>query len=184
VNRDQQDLLRDNREKLRATLRLFMALLDAYVPFDPAAALSPKKLEPYDAMADRFILKTAAGDPTRTLESKQCRGFPRFSGNCGAVTLWVTAPCQKPRYAPPTCVCHRPATAVSRFIRAVESALRLFRSVELHEFGVPADSTRELLDRMEKLRWVSSADLWLAMRSIRNKIVHDYLPEQVAQMFQ
>jgi len=123
VNRDQQDLLRDNREKLRATLRLFMASLDAYVPFDPAAALSPKELEPYDAMADRFI-------------------------------------------------------------RAVESALRLFRSVELHEFGVPADSTRELLDRMEKLRWISSADLWLAMRSIRNKIVHDYLPEQVAQMFQ
>jgi uncharacterized protein YutE (UPF0331/DUF86 family) len=119
---DESDLLRENRGKTRAALRLIAASLDAYAPFDPAAELSPKQLEPYDALADRFI-------------------------------------------------------------RAVESALRLFRSVEIHEFGVPADSTREMLDRMEKLRWVSSADLWMAMRSIRNKIVHDYLPEQVARMF-
>ena len=122
MNDDESDLLRENRGKTRAALRLIAASLDAYAPFDPAAELSPKQLEPYDALADRFI-------------------------------------------------------------RAVESALRLFRSVEIHEFGVPADSTREMLDRMEKLRWVSSAELWMAMRSIRNKIVHDYLPEQVAQMF-
>jgi uncharacterized protein YutE (UPF0331/DUF86 family) len=122
MNDDESDLLRENRGKTRAALRLIAASLDAYAPFDPAAELSPKQLEPYDALADRFI-------------------------------------------------------------RAVESALRLFRSVEIHEFGVPADSTREMLDRMEKLRWVSSADLWMAMRSIRNKIVHDYLPEQVARMF-
>lgn len=123
MSSDQQELLRENREKLRSALRLVMASLDSYAPFDPAAELPPKELEPYDALADRFI-------------------------------------------------------------RAIESALRLFRSVELYEFGVPSDSTRELLDRMEKLGWVSSAALWMAMRSIRNKIVHDYLPEQVAQMFQ
>jgi hypothetical protein len=39
-----------------------------------------------------MILKTAVGDPSRTLESKQWRGFPSFLGNCGAVTFWVTAP--------------------------------------------------------------------------------------------
>lgn len=122
MNADQSELVRENRDKTRAALRLIVASLDAYVPFDPAADLTPKALEPYDALADRFV-------------------------------------------------------------RVVESALRLFRGVEIHQFGVPADSTRELLDRMEKLRWVSSADLWIAMRSIGNKIVHDYLPEQVAQMF-
>ena len=67
-----------------------------------------------------LILKTAVGDPTRTLESKQWRGSPRFSGNCGAVTFWVTASCQKPRYAAPTWVCDRPATAVSRLIETVQ----------------------------------------------------------------
>jgi hypothetical protein len=41
---------------------------------------------------DLFSLKTAVGDPSRTLESKQWRGFPSFFGNCGAVTFWVTAP--------------------------------------------------------------------------------------------
>jgi hypothetical protein len=118
----ERSLFDENRAKALATLRLLTASLDAYLPFDPAASLSPKQLEPYDALADRFI-------------------------------------------------------------RTVESSLRLFRSVELNEFGVPSDSTREMLDRMEKLRWITSADLWMAMRSIRNKIVHDYLPEQVAQMF-
>lgn len=115
-------LLAESRAKAAASLRLLMASLDDYRPFDPSLPLTPKQLEPYDALADRFM-------------------------------------------------------------RSVESSLRLFRSVELHEFGVPSDSTREMLDRMEKLRWVSSADLWLAMRSIRNKIVHDYLPDQVAAMF-
>jgi hypothetical protein len=119
---DERDLLRENRDKARAALKLITASLDDYVPFDPAAERSPKELEPYDALADRFI-------------------------------------------------------------RAIESSLRFFRSVEIHEFGVPADSTREMLDRMEKLRWVSSADLWMAMRSIRNRIVDDHLPEQIALMF-
>lgn len=122
MNADLHALLQENRAKTAASLRLLIASLDDYRPFDPAAGLSPKQLEPYDALADRFI-------------------------------------------------------------RAVESALRLFRGIELHEFAVPADSTRELLDRMEKLRWVSAADRWMSMRSIRNKIVHDYLPEQVAQMY-
>jgi hypothetical protein len=119
---EEQALYGENRSKAQAALRLLFASLDAYVPFDPNVALSPKELEPYDALADRYI-------------------------------------------------------------RAVESSLRWFRSVELHEFGVPSDSTREMLDRMEKLHWVSTAEIWMAMRIIRNKIVHDYLPEQVAQMY-
>ena len=36
---------------------------------------------------------------------------------------------------------------------------------------------------MEKLGLVSQAECWLSMRNIRNRIVHDYLPEQTAQMF-
>jgi hypothetical protein len=119
---DEAGLLRESRAKTGAVLRLIGASLDDCFPFDSDAELSPKQLEPCDALADRFI-------------------------------------------------------------RGVEAALRLFRSIELHEFGVPSDSTRELPDRMEKLRWVSSSDLWMAMRSSRSKIVHDYLPGQVALMF-
>lgn len=71
-----------------------------------------------------------------------------------------------------------------RFIRAVECGLRYFRSQELAEFAEQSDTKRTLLNRMEKLGLVSSANLWLAMRNVRNRIVSHYLPEQAAQMLE
>lgn len=58
------------------------------------------------------------------------------------------------------------------------------RSFELEQFAEQSESTRSLLDRMEKLGVVSTAVLWMQMRNIRNRIVHDYLPQQVAEMFE
>ena len=117
------ELLADaNREKARRTIDLVAASLSEYKPFDPVATYTPKALEPYDALADRFV-------------------------------------------------------------RAVECCLRYFRSYELLEFAEQSDSTRSLLNRMEKLNLVSDATLWLQMRNVRNRIVHDYLPEQTAQMY-
>lgn len=71
-----------------------------------------------------------------------------------------------------------------RSVRSVECALRFFRSHELAEFGEQSDTTRALLNRMEKLGLVTSTNLWLTMRNVRNRIIHDYLPEQVAQVFE
>jgi len=70
-----------------------------------------------------------------------------------------------------------------RFIRAVEVAIRFLRSLERLEFAESSETLRDLLHRMEKLDLVSSAGLWLEMRDIRNRMVHDYLPEQRAAMF-
>lgn len=36
---------------------------------------------------------------------------------------------------------------------------------------------------MEKWEIISNSDIWLDMRDIRNKIVHDYMPEQIAEMY-
>jgi uncharacterized protein with HEPN domain len=58
------------------------------------------------------------------------------------------------------------------------------RSLEYELFAENSESTRSLLDRMEKLGEVSAAPLWMQMRNIRNRIVHDYLPQQVAEMFE
>ena len=99
------------------------ASLDDFRPYDPTVTYTPKALEPYDALADRFV-------------------------------------------------------------RAVECALRYFRSREMPDYAEQSDPTRTMLGRMEKLGLVSNADLWLAMRNVRNRIVHDYLPEQLAQMFE
>lgn len=111
-----------NRDKALKTLVLLRASLDDYRRYDPTCSYSPKQLEPYDALADRFV-------------------------------------------------------------RAVECGLRYMRSLELVQFAEQSESTRSLLDRMEKLGVVSSTPLWMQMRNVRNRIVHDYLPEQVAEMF-
>lgn len=57
-----------------------------------------------------------------------------------------------------------------------------FRCHELAEFTEQSDTTRSPLNRMEKLGLISQSELWLAMRNIWNRIVHDYLPEQSAKM--
>ena len=119
---DLELLAESNREKARRTIDLVVASLSEYRPFNPAATYTPKDLEPYDALADRFV-------------------------------------------------------------RAVECCLRYFRSYELLEFAEQSDSTRSLLNRMEKLDLVGDTTLWLQMRNVRNRIVHDYLPEQTAQMY-
>jgi uncharacterized protein with HEPN domain len=122
MNDDIKAAAESNRLKTLRAIALVSASLDDYRPFDPAASYTPKELEPYDALADRFV-------------------------------------------------------------RAIECALRYFRSYEMLEFAEQSDTTRSNLNRMEKLGLTSSADLWLAMRNVRNRIVHDYLPEQIAEMF-
>lgn len=122
MNQDIDALRELNRDKALRTLELVAASLSEYEPFDPAINYTPKSLEPYDALADRFV-------------------------------------------------------------RAIECCLRYFRSQEMLEFGEQSDTTRNLLNRMEKLGWVSDASLWLTMRNVRNRIVHDYLPDQTAQMY-
>jgi hypothetical protein len=122
MNDDISVIAESNRLKTLRAIALVSASLDDYRPFDPTIAYIPKALEPYDALADRFV-------------------------------------------------------------RAVECGLRYFRSREMQEFAEQSDTTRTNLGRMEKLGLVSSAELWLAMRNVRNRIVHDYLPEQVEQMF-
>jgi hypothetical protein len=37
---------------------------------------------------------------------------------------------------------------------------------------------------MEKLDVITSTDLWMAMRDVRNRVFHDYMPEQIAGLYQ
>lgn len=70
-----------------------------------------------------------------------------------------------------------------RFVRAVEVGLRFFRSLERLQFAEESDTLRDLLNRMEKLGIVSSVEIWFRMRDVRNRIVHDYVPGVVKQMY-
>ncbi len=71
-----------------------------------------------------------------------------------------------------------------RFIRAVESSLRFFRSYERLQLAEVSDTLRDLLNRMEKLGLVSAVELWFDMRDVRNRIVHDYLPGETREMYE
>lgn len=70
-----------------------------------------------------------------------------------------------------------------RFIRAVELFLKFFRSYERLQFAESSDTLRDQLNRMEKLGLISSVSLWFDIRDVRNRIVHDYLPEKVQQIY-
>lgn len=110
------------RGKAMRSISLFAASVRRYRPFDPKRRYTPKQLEPYDAMADRYI-------------------------------------------------------------RAVEASIRFFRACERYQFGETSDTLRDLLGRMEKLGLVSSVQLWIEMRDQRNRIVHEYLPEKIGQIY-
>jgi hypothetical protein len=65
------------------------------------------------------------------------------------------------------------------FIRAVESSIRFFRSHERSLYAEYSDSLRDLLNRMHKLDLITALTLWFEMRDLRNRLVHQYLPEQL-----
>lgn len=70
-----------------------------------------------------------------------------------------------------------------RYIRAVETAIKFFRTWELLQFAENSETYRDLLHRMEKLKLISAAETWFEMREFRNRIVHDYLPEKLAEIY-
>jgi len=122
VKKDVAHLAGAARDKAISSISLFAASVKRYRPFDPSRRYTPKQLEPYDALADRYI-------------------------------------------------------------RAVEISIRFFRAYERYQFGEPSDTLRDLLNRMTKLRLVSSVPLWIDMRDPRNRIVHEYLPQKIKDIY-
>ncbi len=77
-----------------------------------------------------------------------------------------------------------PLDALSdRYLRAFESSLRFFRTWEQVREAAPSESFRDLLQRMEKLGLVSATGVWLALRDVRNRIAHEYLPGELAKIY-
>ena len=70
-----------------------------------------------------------------------------------------------------------------RFTRAVEICIKFFRSYEYYLFTVSSDTYRDLLQAMEKQEMISSVQLWVDMRDVRNRIVHEYLPAEIKEIY-
>lgn len=65
----------------------------------------------------------------------------------------------------------------------VRSALRVFPTWEQVCEAAPSQSFRDLLQRMEKLGFISETSVWLTLRDVRNRIAHEYLPDELAKIY-
>jgi len=70
-----------------------------------------------------------------------------------------------------------------RYMRAVELALKYFKTYELAQYAENSDTLRDLLNRLEKSGLISTTERWMAMREIRNRIIHDYLPGELKDLY-
>lgn len=71
-----------------------------------------------------------------------------------------------------------------RYLRAVEMAIRYFRTLERSRLALNSESYRDLLGNVAKWGLVSDVDLWFRMRDLRNRIAHDYLPEHLRRIYE
>ena len=122
MEKDYAVLLGKAKNKLDKAFALVVASVEGLAAYDMAIAYTPKELEPYDALSDRFI-------------------------------------------------------------RCVEAFVQYFKTHEYYHYAVASDTFRDGLNKMAKLGLITDVILWMKMRDVRNKIVHDYLPEQTKAMY-
>lgn len=72
---------------------------------------------------------------------------------------------------------------VTRFGRLQDTLADKLLPALLRQLAEPVRSAVENLDRAEKLHLLESADDWLAMRRLRNRMIHEYVddPAQLAE---
>ncbi|MBU0561316.1 MAG: nucleotidyltransferase substrate binding protein [Bacteroidetes bacterium] len=122
MKKDYRILLDASKHKVETAVNLVEASLSDLEKYSTFKKYSPKELEPYDALSDRFI-------------------------------------------------------------RAVETCIKFFKTYEYYFFTIKSDTYRDLLLSMVKQKLISSVEIWIDMRDIRNRIVHDYLPGQIKDIF-
>ncbi|MHB1688535.1 MAG: nucleotidyltransferase substrate binding protein [Ignavibacteriaceae bacterium] len=122
MKKDYRILLDASKHKAESAVNLVEASLSDLEKYNIDKKYSPKELEPYDALSDRFI-------------------------------------------------------------KAVETCIKFFKTYEYYLFTIKSDTYRDLLSNMVKQKLITSVETWIDMRDIRNRIVHDYLPGQIKDIF-
>lgn len=74
----------------------------------------------------------------------------------------------------------------AKFARMQDSVVDKLVPLALEVLGEPIQAAIDNLGRMERLNLVVSADAWLEMRGLRNRLVHEYIdrPADLAQALQ
>jgi hypothetical protein len=71
----------------------------------------------------------------------------------------------------------------SRFLRCYEVSIQYFRTIDSIKSIEKSETFRDLTHQMQKFGLINEPEIWAQMRIIRNKITHDYLPEQLGYMY-
>lgn len=66
---------------------------------------------------------------------------------------------------------------VGRFGRLQDTVGDKLLPLLLNALGEKAGAALDNLDRAERLGWIASVDEWMAMRSLRNQMVHEYVED-------
>lgn len=74
----------------------------------------------------------------------------------------------------------------AKFARMQDSVVDKLIPAVLRQAGENAGAAIDNLTRMEKLELIASADDWLAMRGLRNRLIHEYIdkPQDLALTLQ
>lgn len=70
----------------------------------------------------------------------------------------------------------------SRFVRLYESCIQYFKTLDSIQSINIAESFGDLISNCQKLNVIDQDEIWFEMRLTRNKISHDYLPNQLQVM--
>lgn len=71
-----------------------------------------------------------------------------------------------------------------RFAKFIEMGLRFLVSLELYLYGEKSDTLRNRLLRLERAGYISSGETWIRARTLRNEVVHAYLPSELENIYQ
>ncbi len=69
-----------------------------------------------------------------------------------------------------------------RFSKFVELCLNFFTLLEMYLFGEKSETLRDRLLRLERGGYIKDHELWIKARLLRNKLIHPYLPEELAEL--
>jgi len=70
----------------------------------------------------------------------------------------------------------------TRFSRAIEVCLKYFKTFEIVYYGESSENIRTLLSKMEKNNLITSTDIFLETRLLRNKVTHDDIANTLIEL--
>lgn len=71
----------------------------------------------------------------------------------------------------------------NRSLRVYEMAIKYFDCIDKIDSKKVAETFRDLIHNSSKFRLVETEEVWFEMKKIRNKMAHDYLPNEIKNMY-